>query len=541
MEEIKMRKNILPIFVAIIVLSFVSCGGEREPARDDYITNEPELNITEEEPTHTQSWQEAYSAVLSKYYNETAHLPAEEAWLYTLHDINGDSVPDIIIWECVATFFFAAHSAYTFSGGEACRLEIAEGFGGSPASLSVFSFPGDTPGMIVNGSGELFWRQSLVNMEGNSLVVDVCFTASVSRQGRGYDDILHYIRGLSATPTELPSHLYWLSEEHERMLSESYILVSEPEFHSLRDATFASAIEAEVVFPRPVGVEISTITAIEPANQFPIPALNLFPAPPRFDAPQIQITDAGRTAAMDFLSEYTSLFGFGEFNKFTETYINYFTGEILAERPLVLLVNEYEEIRPGAFELRSRRFYDRDENVIEDVVFLRGQYFIATDFILYALDNSGFPAIFILWEDPDTCSRGYEMHHYIDGEYVFMGWLKSSLPFQFFHSHDGRIVVFYNSELDSLYGSYFLNIANELHHEEIVAVGYDEWHDIRAQWKEFHGYYEWNHDTHEHIFIAGEFSENPRIFGTNLPLAPIEPLSVLRNEIISFHAHLFRN
>jgi len=168
----------------------------------------------------------------------TSHLPAEKGWLFTLHDINGDGVPELIIWESVVSFFFAAHSVYTFFDGEAELLEIAEGFGGNPASLSIFSRHDNIPGIIVSGSGELFRRYMLVSMEGNSLSIDICFTVTTLPWVRGYDDILYYIRGLHTVTTKLPVFLYWLEEEHERMISEGYVLVSELVFYKLHDAVF---------------------------------------------------------------------------------------------------------------------------------------------------------------------------------------------------------------------------------------------------------------------------------------------------------------
>lgn len=232
-----MRKIILQIFLTIISLSFVSCSSEKNEATYfDY----------------TNAWQDAYSALLSKYYNATTHLPAEESWLFTLHDINGDGVPELFIWEPVVSFFFAIHSAYTFFDGEAHQLEIADSFGGNPSSLSIFSRPDNTPGMIVNGHGELFWRHMLISMKGNSLAIDVCFTGSVLPRDRGYDDVLYYIKGLDVVPVELPDFLYWLIEEHERMTSEGYALVSQEEFFRLRDIVFGSMLEADGSRPRPL-------------------------------------------------------------------------------------------------------------------------------------------------------------------------------------------------------------------------------------------------------------------------------------------------
>jgi len=219
------KKN---LFILSIVLLLSACG------------NRPQ-----------ESWRDAYTALLWQYYAATVHLEAEERWMFALHDINQDGTPELIIWESMfGGFFFAVQSVYTFVDGIVHGLEIDEDFGGRPASLSVFSPPDDTPGIIVVGGGEGFSRYMFINMEEYRLVISVCITSSTLPRHRGYDNILYYIRGMEVTSSELPYYLYWLEEEHDRMTSNDYVLVTEMEFHKARDAVFGLMLDNDRSVPQ---------------------------------------------------------------------------------------------------------------------------------------------------------------------------------------------------------------------------------------------------------------------------------------------------
>jgi len=245
------KADTLKIFILPAVLLFVACS-------DSYV-HYPMMEYAElAAPVTTyapyeKTWQEVYTDLLWRYYDVTAHLSAEESWLFTLYDINKDGIPELIIWESYfGSFFFASHAVYTFMDGEAHRLEIDEDFGGNPASLSIFAPPNGAPGIIVNGSGEGFRRYMFMRMEGHSLLMDVCATVSISPRHRGYDDILYFIRGTEAISVELPDFLYWLEEEYEWMLSRGYALVTEKEFYRVLDVIFGSMLERESVRPRSI-------------------------------------------------------------------------------------------------------------------------------------------------------------------------------------------------------------------------------------------------------------------------------------------------
>jgi len=198
------------------------------------------------ESMQTIEYHDAYSALLWQYYEAAAHLEAEEMWMFTFYDINRDGVPELIIWDSLfGSFFFTAHSAYTFASGDVHKLEIDESFGGRPASLSIFPPPNNAPGIIVTASGEYGGGYTLLNLEGDSLVINVSVTANTLL--RDYGVILYYVRGIDATEAELhyllygledPYLLYQLAEEHDWMTSIGYVLVTETEANRVRDAVF---------------------------------------------------------------------------------------------------------------------------------------------------------------------------------------------------------------------------------------------------------------------------------------------------------------
>ena len=219
------------------------------------VETEVETYATVPEP-QLQAWQEAYLALLQQYYAELdaleLYLYPEQRPLFTLHDINRDGIPELLIFEHVFSSIFFSYAAYTFIDGAVQRLEIDESFGGSAAGLSIFSPKDNTPSIIVRGGGEGFWRHMLISMEKYSLVVEVGATVNTLRY-RGHDGVLYYVRGLEVTPAELPDSLYWLAEEKEWMNYRwGYVLVTEEEFNRVLDDVFGDMSEMERSWLSPI-------------------------------------------------------------------------------------------------------------------------------------------------------------------------------------------------------------------------------------------------------------------------------------------------
>ena len=145
-------KKILLTMAVILLLA--ACGGKSE----------------------TQTWQEAYTALLLEYAAATAHLEPEEGWRFTLHDISGSGTPELIVWSGALNdmdFVFLwneAYAVYTFADGEARRLVLAESFGSHPSGLGVFPAPDGAAGMLVrNITLGTHW---LLRTDGISLYVE---------------------------------------------------------------------------------------------------------------------------------------------------------------------------------------------------------------------------------------------------------------------------------------------------------------------------------------------------------------------------------
>jgi len=203
-----------------------------------------------------ECWREAFTAVLEQYneYMRVADLYAEEGWLFALFDIDGDGVPELIVWESMnGAFWFGVRSAYTFADGAAQSLVIIEDFGGRPASTFVFAPPDGGEGMVVSAGGEGFWRYMLVRMRDGTLVIDVCLAISVAPRFAEYDYTLYYVRGVKAVSTELPNLPYWIEQDHDRMLMQGYVLVAEEDFDEIRYRVFGT-LEEDDIRRHPVGL-----------------------------------------------------------------------------------------------------------------------------------------------------------------------------------------------------------------------------------------------------------------------------------------------
>ena len=224
-----------------------------------------------------------------------------------------------------------------------------------------------------------------------------------------------------------------------------------------------------------------------------------------FEPLSVQTSDLGRQVATDFIRQYRSTWSFG-FLAYDGVYRN-FAWEELNPRPLVV------------FESLGREpwvvYLDREGNRIENVPYIEGESF-AGDFSLYDLDGSGIPVIVIRFGIPQTCASYREVFRFVDGEYRLAGRLKAF--HRFFYDPDGRVIVMYEDAVNgSHFGYYFFGFnADGITHESVITLDETE----MEQWGDHH----WSE----------EFATNPTIFGTDIPLTPIMPLSDLQNEITEY-------
>jgi len=190
-----------------------------------------------------EPWQYAYVELLREYAEREIgeyayeYMPSAASGMFTLHDIDKDGIPELIIWEFSQGGYFLAYAAYTFTDGNIAPLDIGRGVGGR--GHAIFPTPDNMPGIILTSGGSGYNLYTFVRMDGHSLVVEVSAFVNWSSWQSGYEYSLHYIRGMDISPVEFPESLDWIEYEHHReRLSFGYTLVSEEEFNRVLDDVF---------------------------------------------------------------------------------------------------------------------------------------------------------------------------------------------------------------------------------------------------------------------------------------------------------------
>ncbi|MCL2356789.1 MAG: copper amine oxidase N-terminal domain-containing protein [Defluviitaleaceae bacterium] len=148
------------------------------------------------------------------------------------------------------------------------------------------------------------------------------------------------------------------------------------------------------------------------------------------------ISDYGRQATEEFLSQFTSMFSFGRVTR---------DGDYLS-RPRIDQSNAPTEIRPAIVVKDSSgdNLYNRaDERLAgEDEIFQRFGL-VAREFRLYDLNNDGIPQIFILWTHPmhrsEFAACRWTLHVYRDGTFEDIGRVFEA-TFSDFYEYDGRLL-----------------------------------------------------------------------------------------------------
>jgi len=265
-----------------------------------------------------------------------------------------------------------------------------------------------------------------------------------------------------------------------------------------------------------------------------------------------QISDFGRQAAEDFLSEWTSIF---TGVRFAETIWNDDNGSIAStgrflvgwdsETRQSITTEIVPEIYFAPIESGDRHewgFFDNRHRRIYDATWLYTQtaYYFADHFKLFDFDNDGIPEIFIhfqrIW--PEGGHSGfYRIFKYIDGEYRMLeyknyddDWLYSRIGdfHELFFDENGRIIAFANNEytLEFMYSQLvFTDEHVELH--PLVNLHYSE--NLEA-WRAHH-WQIWEQKPHGRERVDGWIYDNPTMFGTDIRLIYIQPLIVEQNQI----------
>ena len=256
-----------------------------------------------------------------------------------------------------------------------------------------------------------------------------------------------------------------------------------------------------------------------------------------FERTDSGITPYGRAAAEAFLSELTTIFDppwwrerawidgserltgrYGRWDSRTQESV------MIYERPPIFhnwMDDGFFDINGVLINTAPWMYVRRGANEFGNW----SSYFYADYFKLYDLDNNGIPVIFVHFNQTfEGCYGGfYRVFRYIDGEYRMLemtGWVGSG--HELFKDNQGRIITFINCELIGMRYEHLV-LTNEHALLNLIAESYPHW----QAWQDHH----WNTFTHDWTLVDSWRNHNPTIFGTNIPITPIQPLTALQQEI----------
>ncbi|MCL2398361.1 MAG: hypothetical protein FWC91_01290 [Defluviitaleaceae bacterium] len=278
---------------------------------------------------------------------------------------------------------------------------------------------------------------------------------------------------------------------------------------------------------------------------------------------QPNISEYGWQIAAEFLSGFTTLFtgvSHAEIIWDEDTHMPVATGRFIpgwdSESQQLLTTYELPEISFAPIAVRSSAFLDRYGNIItnapwayiqrfdnytqEDELTFSYSHHYANHFKLFDFDNSGIPEIFIHFQQTfEGCYGGfYRIFRYTDGAYRMLemtafqdgeqlSWVNFGEVHDLFIDADGRIITFVNCMLSgSEYGHLILTDTHaELH---IISSPY-----IWEEWYQHHREV-WDQTPYGHERIDSWVFHNPTIFGTDVSISPLHPLTDLGDELLTY-------
>jgi len=216
-------------------------------------TTEPIENSIANESEPTQAWQEAFAELLFDYEGRIIGEYAELMWemgnfdfpfsgLFTLQDMNGDGIPELIVWQAGQGGFFSAYSAYTYSNNKIVPLEIIGDFGGR--GPSIFSPPSNIQGIVTVTIESGFTRHTLIEMEDHSLSAPISIYADWTGLQTSNGTSLYFARGLEVVPMEIPHELSHIFDcccvEERASRGIIYTFVAQEEFYRVLEDVFGN-------------------------------------------------------------------------------------------------------------------------------------------------------------------------------------------------------------------------------------------------------------------------------------------------------------
>ncbi|MCL2619309.1 MAG: hypothetical protein FWD97_00055 [Defluviitaleaceae bacterium] len=173
-------------------------------------------------------------------------------------------------------------------------------------------------------------------------------------------------------------------------------------------------------------------------------------------------------------------------------------------------------------------FYNSQGNRFDDslpwIYRFQDSFYFADYYKIIDLDRDGIPEILIHFHQTfEGCYGGfYRIFSYRNGRYEMLemsaygdGWLHFGSGHQLFVDGYGRTIALIDSELS---GMEYTQLVIEGNRATFYPLALPEW--TQEQWREHH-WQVWSQETWE--LLDSWLDHNPTIFGTDIPLTPIQP------------------
>ncbi|MCL2376442.1 MAG: hypothetical protein FWC76_03495 [Defluviitaleaceae bacterium] len=270
---------------------------------------------------------------------------------------------------------------------------------------------------------------------------------------------------------------------------------------------------------------------------------------------EMEISEHIRQAAEDFLSEFATIFTsvvralttWDEDEQIAIPTGSFWPGWDNESREFITV-----DEPPGIYFLRTfgggpEGFFDQAGNQIEGAPYLRiwhgEDWAYASSFKLFDFDNSGIPIIFIFFDSVfEDGFRFYEKAKYIDGEYRLLEtrafidgeetsptWMRWS--HNIFYDDTGRLITLHHSWGRHMVTSIYEHLIITDNYAELHLITQETWYNLNA-WQENY-WSQWGETPYGWGMIDSWLLHNPTIFGTDIPLTPMQSLASLEDEIMA--------
>jgi len=198
------------------------------------------------------------------------------------------------------------------------------------------------------------------------------------------------------------------------------------------------------------------------------------------------------------------------------------------------------------FPYGAWRFFDRQGNRIEYAPWIYATQYtqhFADYFRIFDFDGDGIPEILIHFHQTfEGCYGGfYRIFRYTNGAYhmleisayaegELLPWVNFGNVHQIFIDGYGRTITLIDSELS---GMEYAQLVLAEGRAKLNQIPLPHW--TWEEWREHH-WIEWDYQTWE--IKDSWLNHNPTIFGTDIPLTPLQPLTDLGNQLFKYAQNL---